>query len=813
VRFGLVHRVMTDALAFLGVLSLVVSGQFSRPLAAVVLVTLSLAIALKEPWRQRASHRHLDAVSTAVLIATQLGRGVFTAASILDLLIEFAVGLQVIRVGTRNGAAHDQQVIVLSLLHLIAGTVVGGGLGYGLCFMGLLVVTPGALVLSHLRREVEGNYRQGARDRTGLPVDVPRILRSKRVVGKQFIAVTCLLSLPILLFTATLFVVFPRVGLSLLLLQKPRGERMIGFSGTVNLGQIGTLRSDPTIALRVSVPDLPDPPPQRRMMYLRGTALDQYDGRTWTQSSKSVRSLASAGEIVPISGMPNPTEAPWRVELEPFEPPVLFVTPTTKAVELTKNGNITPGMSLQLQTGPEGEFRYQAPSDRMVRYDLYPSDSGAPNFTRLRASERPRYLQLPGELPARVAELAVEWTRGATSDLERARTIEARLRNDYRYDLASPSGSEPQPLDHFLFESRRGHCEYFSTAMAVMLRSVEVPTRNVTGFVGGTYNRYGNFYAVRQGDAHSWIEAFIEGQGWLSFDPTPPGSAEPQSEVDGAVAALRDFFEAVSQRWNQNVLGYDLAQQVSLFDSLSLRDATSLGAWRAPRKRAALALVGLLLVAGGLTWLYRRRRARALRGKPGDGPSREALTAARLYRLLDRAMTAAGIRRAESIPPLRHALALEERGHPLSSEIRALTERYLAARFGDRPFSDDDQRDFERRTKWLQQAPHADRATAKGAASRERDDASQEPLSQDGARASRRPSAPDSMPVATVATDDERVAVLAGDDFPDSAMAPPVATANDGERLRRAALETPTISINVDLGDEPSPLPPESETD
>ncbi len=104
------------------------------------------------------------------------------------------MALQIIRLATRRGAAHDQQVIVLALLHLIAGTVLGGGLGYGLCFVGFLVVAPGALVLSHLRREVEGNYRQGARDRTGLPVDVPRILRSRRVVGQPFLLVTCSLA-------------------------------------------------------------------------------------------------------------------------------------------------------------------------------------------------------------------------------------------------------------------------------------------------------------------------------------------------------------------------------------------------------------------------------------------------------------------------------------------------------------------------------------------------------------------------------------------------------------------------------------------
>src|SRR6185369_9910820 len=134
-------------------------------------------------------------------------------------------------------------------------------------------------------------------------------------------------------------------------------------------------------------------------------------------------------------------------------------------------------------------------------------------------------LQLPESMPDRIHELAEIWVRGLATPLARARAIENHLRTEYRYDLASPSGKDPQPLDHFLFESKRGHCEFYSTAMAIMLRTLEVPTRNVTGFVGGSYNRFGKFYAVRQGDAHSWVEAWIDEYGWLTFDPTPPADA------------------------------------------------------------------------------------------------------------------------------------------------------------------------------------------------------------------------------------------------------------------------------------------------
>ena len=296
-RFGLVHRVMTDTLAVLGLLSLLTSGELNRSVAILILIALALALVVPERIQDKPLYRRLGVAAPLILLAVQSAR-LLGGESLLGCAIEFAAGLQVLRLATRRGAAHDQQVIVLALLHLIAGTVLGSGLTYGLCFLGFLVVTPGALVLSHLRREVEGNYRQGARDRTGLPVDVPRILRSRRVIGRQFLLLTCLLSVPIFVFTAVLFVLFPRVGLSFLWLNHSRTERMVGFSERVDLGGVGRLRSDPTIVMRVEPPGLVVSPPPRVALYLRGAAFDRYDGRAWSRtarraSSRSTRRAAS----------------------------------------------------------------------------------------------------------------------------------------------------------------------------------------------------------------------------------------------------------------------------------------------------------------------------------------------------------------------------------------------------------------------------------------------------------------------------------------------------------------------------------------
>jgi transglutaminase-like putative cysteine protease len=702
VRFGLVHRIMTDALATLGLLALVTSGELNRWITVSVVVGLVLALAVPERWQDQPKFRQIGVVAPVVLLAAQIAR-LATGAPVLQLAVEFAAGLQVVRLATRRGAAHDQQVVVLALLHLIAGTVLGGGLAYGLCFLGFLVIAPGALVLSHLRREVEGNYRQGARDRTGLPVDVPRILRSRRVIGKQFLAFTCLLSVPIFLFTAILFVMFPRVGLSLLLLNHGRPERMIGFSDKVDLGGVGKLRSDPTIAMRVEPSDLPGNPPTRLALYLRGTAFDQYDGRSWSRSQNARTAADMMGRTIRLRRPPDPIhDRKLTIDLEPIDPPVMFITADATAVRLLGSRATLVGPQTTVLAGPEGELKYVSVEERGLRYEVFLPGAREPRPPPMAKAERARYLTLPPDLPQRVSELARTWTRNSSSDRSRAAAVEARLRKDYVYDLDSPSGAAANPLDDFLFESKRGHCEFYSTAMAILLRTQGVPTRNVTGFIGGTYNRFGNFYAVRQGDAHSWVEVYLDGEGWVRFDPTPPANAAPQGDVTGFFAFIRDFVEAAAQRWNRNVVGYDLKQQVSLFRTvrsryMSIRGKSGISANISSPRRLALFAMGIGLALAGVYWLRRSRRSQRGPRAPDQKNDIAVLRAVALYRSLEAALAQAGVPRPPSVPPFAHAVALEALGHPLGAEARELTEIYLEARFGGRVLSEDEQRSFARR--------------------------------------------------------------------------------------------------------------------
>ncbi|MDP9000638.1 MAG: DUF3488 and transglutaminase-like domain-containing protein, partial [Myxococcota bacterium] len=480
-RFGLVHRVMTDALSVLGVLAVVSTASLSLWTNLVLIVGLAAAISIPESWQGRPALRHFATIAPLVLLLVQ-GARLLLGHPPLDVAVEFAALLQIMRLATRRGAAHDQQIIVLAMLHFVAGTVLGGGLAYGLCFLGFLIVAPGALVLSHLRREVEGNYRQGARDRTGLPVDVPRILRSRRVVGRGFLAATCLLTIPILFFTSALFVLFPRVGLSLLLLNHPRAGRMIGFSEHVDLGDVGVLRDDTTIALRFELKDMPEPPPTRLTLRLRGTAFDAYDSRAWARTQRDLHPAdhgADGNEIYPLFRMPDLAhDRVVAFDLEPIDPPVMFIPPRAVALRVRPQNQVLLGESLVIQRGADAELRYTGSDARGLRYDVYLAGDDEVFVEPLAAVDRARYVALPANLPQRIADLAHSWTDELTFPDAKARRIEERLRREFTYDLRSTSQGKSQPVDDFLFVSKHGHCEFFSTAMALMLRAVGIPSRN-----------------------------------------------------------------------------------------------------------------------------------------------------------------------------------------------------------------------------------------------------------------------------------------------------------------------------------------------
>jgi transglutaminase-like putative cysteine protease len=482
---------------------------------------------------------------------------------------------------------------------------------------------------------------------------------------------------------------------------------MIGFSEHVDLGDVGMLRDDPTIALRFELRDTTDHPPRTRLtLRLRGTAFDAYDGRAWARTSRDLRPAdhgIEGSDVYPLfRGPDSARDRVVAIDLEPIDPPVLFLPPRAVALRVRPQNQILLGEPLVIQRGAEDELRYSGSDARGLRYDVFLANDDEVLVEPLSPAERARYLARPADFPQRIGELARRWTDDVVGPDAKARRIEERLRRDFLYDLKSPSQGKPQPVDHFLFESKRGHCEFFSTSMALMLRAIGIPSRNVTGFVGGTWNRFGRYYAVREGDAHSWVEAYIDNgaqPGWRTYDPTPPGGAQPLEPPTGFYYYARDFVEALSQRWNTYVVGYDLRKQVRMFDEVSQRYSKLRGISLGRVPIAAVLVVGVL--AGYAFW--KRRRGKSSRAEEDRGAARRqpvhGEVASTLYRALELALQVHGVTRAASMPPLRHAEELRAHRHPLAGEVLALTNVYLETRFGGNVLTEAARRDFERRVR------------------------------------------------------------------------------------------------------------------
>lgn len=694
--FARLHKVVSYLVAGLGLAALGIGPELDGT-AEIVIAALFVASLFAEGPRIR-SPRWARGWSTAMLafLLVQVIRGLL-GAPILPLILEATAALQISRLFNRRGAREHQQIAALALLHLIAATVLSTELAYALAFVGFLIVLPWMLAITHLRAEIEGQL--GARPEPERDRDLARVLASRRVVGPGFLVGTAALAVPLFAMTGVVFVTFPRVGLGVLSFGRNEGQRVTGFGANVELGDFGVIRTDPTVVLRVTPPDMPPRPPPERSIRMRGTAFDHYDGRRWTRSEGVYAStVGRVDSYYPVPRrLPVPQrDRPWQIVLDPLSEPVIFTPPSTVGLEIPPivSGGVEVGREIHYVPGIE--VRYGDADGLGLRYTAWTSDAPADRdrVDRLDPDEARRYLQVP-EGHAAVARLAREWTAGARSDEERVRLLLERLRDsgEYRYSLEMPRVGAQPPLEVFLLEAKRGHCEYFSTALAIQLRTLGIPTRNVTGFLGGRLNPYGGYYALSQGDAHSWVEAWLPGRGWITLDPTPP-SREALRPDDGLLSNLGHLVDALRTRWSEHIVGYDLSRQVSLYRGVrrfvrelrqggAASDASSstAGTERFPSWPWILLGAG---VAAGLALVAARRRRREA-GEPSLAP--HVRDAVRLYRALDDALAKLGHPRPSGRTPLEHVAALEAVGFGAIELVREVTRRYLEARYGGRPLA------------------------------------------------------------------------------------------------------------------------------
>jgi transglutaminase-like putative cysteine protease len=303
-------------------------------------------------------------------------------------------------------------------------------------------------------------------------------------------------------------------------------------------------------------------------MKWRGGALTTFDGKRWFNSSAGEERLRLENGHAELYAAPSRVSRTlyYHVDLNAVDTSALFFAGTPQTLDIRqlfvyRNPNVSvirnDTGSYRLDPMPPLGFGYDAYS---LLEDPAESASTAGPDLELPPDHRQRYLQLP-HLDPRIGELARTLTAGVPTDFERTRSVERRLRTDYGYTLELPNHEIADPLADFLFTRKKGYCEYFASAMTVMLRTLGIPARLATGFQTGVYNPLSELWLVRASDAHTWVEAWIPGRGWTTFDPTPP---DPNGAGLALMTRLGLYVDAAQTFWQEWVVSYDLGRQGAL---------------------------------------------------------------------------------------------------------------------------------------------------------------------------------------------------------------------------------------------------------
>ena len=465
---------------------------------------------------------------------------------------------------------------------------------------------------------------------------------------------------------ALLFVLFPRIGAPLWGVPADASAKT-GLSETMAPGTISELSLSDAVAFRVDFDGLLPRPAQR---YWRGPVLSRFDGRVW-------------------SALPRPgtgTLTPWRaggiaysVTLEPHGKPWLFALDLPASLPRPAADDAAAAAGYAILTRDQ-QLIARAPVAEVIRYeqlsmlrDAFPpfdEDDGS-DALRLPSRGNPRTVAFAQELRARHAD-----------DRALVAAALAWFRDEPFVYTMTPPLLDRDPVDGFLFETRRGFCEHYAGAFALLMRAAGIPARVVTGYQGGEINPRGGYLIVRQSDAHAWTEVLVDGA-WRRIDPT--AAVAPSRIESGLSRAVADdepvplfarldagwlknvqlAFDSLNHAWRRDVVGFNRDRQRELWRDLTL---DRYAGWQ------IAAIAGALLLAwAGITLAFagfaRTRRERA-----------QALWSEACLRL-----ERAGLPRMPHEGPIAYAARASRRWPQFAIAFSAIAESYAALRYGPPP--------------------------------------------------------------------------------------------------------------------------------
>lgn len=478
-----------------------------------------------------------------------------------DYLVEPVVNLLVLLMAVRlisgKGGREYLQIFLLAVFSLAASSLFDLSIVFLLYLIPMiLTVTAGLILLTFHHVE---------------PGTVFNRMELRRVGSMALLLPTLSLGLMLLLFF-----ILPRTHQPLWHFLPPAATAA-GLSDRVVPGSSLDGGATGRTVFRVQTPRLPP-----GELYWRGIVLNTVEGSAWVRREPAAETArVRGGREVRQTFFPEPRP-------EGFVP----------TLEL-------PGGVKGIRHRPHPDLVFAAPgSDRRVRYDVVSHVGGT--LEAIGAVERDFYLQLPQEVSPRVAQAAAAVADKGDTDRERIAALEGFfLSLALSYSLEARHDTE-DPVDHFLFVTRQGYCEYFAASFALMLRLSGVPARLVGGYLGGHYNDLGGYYLVTEEAAHLWVEALVDGKEWVRLDPTRLARNAEAAALGGRMGTGRGFIDAVDYFWSRLVIAYDLQSQVEVVRKTTQRARL----WRLERPQAGKGFWGgfaALILASSLYALKRRK--------------------------------------------------------------------------------------------------------------------------------------------------------------------------------------------------------------
>ena len=547
------------------------------------------------------------------------------------------------------------QIYLISLALLIVAAVITVELYFFFFFIGVVIFGSVALALFQIKRQAP----------------------SENLPPGTFLGATICPAISVLIFTTFLFFLVPRIGFGFLQRNFKGPSLTSGFSEEVELGAIGSIKEGYEVVMRIKPGKTAKRLPEAQLW--RGIALTDYAGGKWrVDSNKIKRVRANKKGVITLKEVDGQNLYWEEVILNPMDSKVIFVPYQTSYIQSDLPIIEVDNTSSLFGPGPHYRGR---------EYSIYLLP-GEEKQTFLAGGEE-SCLRLSHPF-TRVRELASKITQGTHDPWEKGKRIEAYLKNNFGYTLKLTQSQGLDPVEDFLFNRKKGHCEFFASAMVIMLRSLNIPARVVNGFLVEEWNDFGGYYLVREKDAHSWVEAYIAGKGWIVFDPTPPQAGFwLRDTLFPLVYQLYDYLEL---KWDSYVVAYNIWDQRRMVQSL-LDTQNRLLVWTETQLRALVdhisrvefstsifLLTSLILFVFGL--LYRACRLPfSLKRHPG---------VTKFYLRLLSILARKGISKERHLTPWEFAQqVIDEKGDKFAC-VGLITQRYYQSRYGGYRLSQDD---------------------------------------------------------------------------------------------------------------------------